>query len=279
MAVSQLQGLNCPRTLLYNIMWPCTQRMKPEVSNLLECDSVVSAWPLKVKGPWSFRTSETAHSRAQHHVPDFNPRQQHCVIPKPCPVYTFPRYVVTVGSDIKYAHRCFSFCECMTVPMTQQLPLAPNVLCKHSYVLLYIKPIRCTSYSNYLFFHNTPHDSDGLSVHHQVFKTVNTATGICLLLYSLILWACHLMPQMHLSLGLIVQPLNIHSVQIQQPCAFYEEAKVSHWGCAYIFWFNKEIPKNIPELTCQCLAAANNMLHCLSPSCRICRLDPHQTSP
>jgi hypothetical protein len=34
------------------------------------------------------------------------------------------------------------------------------------------------------------------------------------------------MPRMHLSLGLIVQPLNIHSAQIQQPCAFYEEANV-----------------------------------------------------
>jgi hypothetical protein len=35
-------------------------------------------------------------------------------------------------------------------------------------------------------------------------------------------------PWMHLSLRLIVQPSNIHSAQIQQPCAFYEEAKVSY---------------------------------------------------
>jgi len=31
-----------------------------------------------------------------------------------------------------------------------------------------------------LFWNDTPHVSDGLSVHHQEFKTVHTATGICL---------------------------------------------------------------------------------------------------
>ena len=30
-----------------------------------------------------------------------------------------------------------------------------------------------------LFWNNTPHVSDGLSVHHQEFKTEHTATGIC----------------------------------------------------------------------------------------------------
>jgi len=30
-----------------------------------------------------------------------------------------------------------------------------------------------------LFWNNTLHVSDGLSVHHQEFKTVHTATGIC----------------------------------------------------------------------------------------------------
>jgi len=30
-----------------------------------------------------------------------------------------------------------------------------------------------------LFWNNTLHVSDGLSFHHQVFKTVHTATGIC----------------------------------------------------------------------------------------------------
>ena len=32
-----------------------------------------------------------------------------------------------------------------------------------------------------LFWNDTLHISDGLSVHHQQFKTVRTATGICLL--------------------------------------------------------------------------------------------------
>jgi hypothetical protein len=67
---------------------------------------------------------------------------------------------------------------------------------------------------------------------------------------------------MHLSLGLIVQPLSVHSAQIQQPCVFYVKAKVSYCGCAYFFWFDKQIPKNVVALTIQRLAAANNMLHC-----------------
>jgi hypothetical protein len=66
------------------------------------------------------------------------------------------------------------------------------------------------------------------------------------------------MRRMHLSLGLIVQPLSVHLAQIQQPCAFYEEAKVSYWGCAYIFWLDKQIPKNAVALTRQRLAAKNN---------------------
>jgi hypothetical protein len=32
---------------------------------------------------------------------------------------------------------------------------------------------------NYLLLYNSPHASDGLSVHHQEFRTVHTATGIC----------------------------------------------------------------------------------------------------
>jgi hypothetical protein len=70
------------------------------------------------------------------------------------------------------------------------------------------------------------------------------------------------MPRMHLSLRLIVQPLSVHSAQIQQHCAFYVKAQVSHWGCAYFFWFDKQIPKNVVALTIQRLATANNMLHC-----------------
>jgi hypothetical protein len=51
------------------------------------------------------------------------------------------------------------------------------------------------------------------------------------------------MPRIYLSLGLIVQPLSVNSAQIQQPCAFYVEAEVSYWGCAYFFWFDKQIPQ------------------------------------
>jgi hypothetical protein len=47
-------------------------------------------------------------------------------------------------------------------------------------------------------------------------------------IHSFIFWARQLMPRMHLSLGLIVQPLSVHSAQIQQPSAFYVEAKVSY---------------------------------------------------
>jgi hypothetical protein len=54
--------------------------------------------------------------------------------------------------------------------------------------------------------------------------------------------------------------LSIHSAQIQQPSAFYVEAQVSY--CAYFFWFEKHIPKNVIALTSQRRAAANNMLHC-----------------
>ena len=35
------------------------------------------------------------------------------------------------------------------------------------------------SLESILFWNNTVHVSDGLSVHHQEFKTVHTATGIC----------------------------------------------------------------------------------------------------
>jgi hypothetical protein len=47
-------------------------------------------------------------------------------------------------------------------------------------------------------------------------------------IHSFILWTRQLMPRMQLSLGLIVQPVSVHSAQIQQPCAFYVEAKVSY---------------------------------------------------
>ena len=42
-----------------------------------------------------------------------------------------------------------------------------------------VKPTRCTIVSFILFWNDTLHVSDGLSVHNQEFKTVHTATGIC----------------------------------------------------------------------------------------------------
>jgi len=43
-----------------------------------------------------------------------------------------------------------------------------------------VKPTRCTNVSNLFYFLNdTLHVSDGLSVHHQEFKTVRTATDTC----------------------------------------------------------------------------------------------------
>ena len=42
-----------------------------------------------------------------------------------------------------------------------------------------VKPTRCTNVSNLFYFGITLHVSDGLSVHHQEFMTVHTATGIC----------------------------------------------------------------------------------------------------
>jgi hypothetical protein len=41
-----------------------------------------------------------------------------------------------------------------------------------------VKPTRCTSFSNYLFLYNTLHVLDGLSVHHQKFRTVLAAAGM-----------------------------------------------------------------------------------------------------
>jgi hypothetical protein len=56
------------------------------------------------------------------------------------------------------------------------LPLWPALCSWHSKKKCWknipiIKPTRCTSFPNYLFLHNTVHVSDGLSVHHQEFKT------------------------------------------------------------------------------------------------------------
>jgi hypothetical protein len=88
-----------------------------------------------------------------------------------------------------------------------------------------------------------------------ITKLISIGTKSDSFIYSFILRARQLMLRMHLSLGLIVQPLSVYSAQIQQPCAFYVEAEVSYWGCAYFFWFDKHIPKNVAALTSQRLAA------------------------
>ena len=50
----------------------------------------------------------------------------------------------------------------------------------HRNIISVAKPTRCTNVSNLFYFGNDAvHVSDGLSVHHQEFKTVHTATGIC----------------------------------------------------------------------------------------------------
>jgi len=48
------------------------------------------------------------------------------------------------------------------------------------YSISRVNPTRCNNFSNlFCFRDNTLHGSDGLSIHHQEFKTVHTATGIC----------------------------------------------------------------------------------------------------
>ena len=42
-----------------------------------------------------------------------------------------------------------------------------------------VKANRCINISNLFYWSNSLHVSNGLSTHHQEFKTVHTATGIC----------------------------------------------------------------------------------------------------
>ena len=49
----------------------------------------------------------------------------------------------------------------------------------HRNIISTVKPNRCTNVSNLFYFGMTLHVSDNLSGHHQQFKTVRTATGIC----------------------------------------------------------------------------------------------------
>ena len=48
----------------------------------------------------------------------------------------------------------------------------------HRNIIFILKPTRCTNESNLFYFGMTLRVSDGLSVHHQEFKTVHTAIGI-----------------------------------------------------------------------------------------------------
>jgi hypothetical protein len=62
--------------------------------------------------------------------------------------------------------------------------------------------------------------------------------------------------------GLLCNPKILHSAQIQQPCVSNKEAEVPNWGCAYVFWFDNLIPKDIEAPTSQHLAVTDNLLHC-----------------
>jgi hypothetical protein len=59
----------------------------------------------------------------------------------------------------------------------------PEQLTHITYISV-VNPTRFSNFSNlFYFWDNTLHVLDGLSVHHEEFKTVHTATGICM--YSL----------------------------------------------------------------------------------------------
>jgi hypothetical protein len=55
--------------------------------------------------------------------------------------------------------------------------------------------------------------------------------------------------------------LRVLSAQIQQPCAFYVEAVVFCWSCAYFFWFDEQVPKNVVAVTSQ--RPKNALVRCL----------------
>jgi len=49
----------------------------------------------------------------------------------------------------------------------------------------------------------------------------------------------------HRSLVAYCATLNCHSAQIQYPFVSYKETEVLNCGCAYVFWFSKQLPKNV----------------------------------
>jgi len=68
-----------------------------------------------------------------------------------------------------------------------------------------------------------------------------------------------LCPRCTSALGLLCNPKYSNQYRFNNPVPLIE-AKVPYWGCAYIFWFDKRVPKDVTALMSQRLAAAN-MLH------------------
>jgi hypothetical protein len=66
------------------------------------------------------------------------------------------------------------------------------------------------------------------------------------------------------SLRLIVQPKIAISVQIQQPYASDEEAKVPDCNCLYNFGFDNRVPKDIEPSASHRFALTNEVLHFFS---------------
>jgi hypothetical protein len=69
---------------------------------------------------------------------------------------------------------------------------------------------------------------------------------------------------MHCSLRLIVQPYISISVQIQQPYASDEEAKVPECYCPYNFGFDNRVLKDNELSASHRFAVTNDMLHSFS---------------
>jgi len=76
------------------------------------------------------------------------------------------------------------------------------------------------------------------------------------------------------SLRLIVQPQYFIQHSLNNPVP-----RMKRQRSLTVFWFYSWPPKDIITLSSHRLATSNNVLHCLSPSCKICRLDTHQTGP
>jgi hypothetical protein len=79
-----------------------------------------------------------------------------------------------------------------TIYATARIKLCKNPWIQRSLLILQfqhsitiVNPTRCSNFSSlFYFWDNTLHVSDGLSIHHEDFKTVHTATGICTVLNS-----------------------------------------------------------------------------------------------